>query len=70
MAGKTRLEVYKRIIEKIKPYIFPELCYIIFEIDPGLSKSLKDLVENILNPVNIVVEKDYNNKDRIMIMKI
>lgn len=70
LAGKTGLEVYKRIIEKIKPYIFPELCYIIFEIDPGVSKSLKDLAENLLNPVNIVVEKDYNNKDRIMIMKI
>ncbi|MBM3713259.1 MAG: peptide chain release factor N(5)-glutamine methyltransferase [Actinobacteria bacterium] len=70
LAGKTGLEVYNRILQKIKPYIFPGLCYIIFEIDPAISLSLKDLVINTLDGAVVTIEKDYNNRDRIMLIKI
>jgi len=70
LAGKTGLEVYDRILNRIKPYIFPELCYIIFEIDPAVSRNLKLLVNDTLKGAAVSIQKDYNSRDRVMVIKI
>ncbi|MFZ3107088.1 MAG: peptide chain release factor N(5)-glutamine methyltransferase, partial [Candidatus Hydromicrobium sp.] len=60
LAGKTGLEVYEKILTRIKPYLSPELCYILFEIDPEKSALLKGMSEDIISPKAIIVEKDHN----------
>jgi len=70
LAGKTGLEVYKRILYKIKPYLSSKFSFILFEIDPAKSSSLKKISEEIINPKDITVEKDYNQKERILIIRV
>jgi release factor glutamine methyltransferase len=70
LAGETGLEVYERILNRIKPYICPEFCYILFEIDPTISASLEKMSEDIIKPSLIRIDKDYNERERIMIIKI
>jgi release factor glutamine methyltransferase len=70
LAGETGLEVYERILNKIKPYICPEFCYILFEIDPAISVSLEKMAEDIIKPSFIKIDKDYNKRERVMIIKI
>jgi len=69
LAGKTGLEVYKKILNRIKPYLSPELCYILFEIDPEKSALLREMSEDIIGPKEIIVDKDHNQRDRILIIK-
>ncbi len=68
VAGKTGLEVYKNILDKVAPYLSEDKSYIIFEIDPQAGDTLKQLVEDVLDPGEIIIEKDYNQKDRILTM--
>ncbi|MDP3011319.1 MAG: peptide chain release factor N(5)-glutamine methyltransferase [Candidatus Hydromicrobium sp.] len=70
LAGKTGLEVYEKILTRIKPYLSPELCYILFEIDPEKSALLKGMSEDIISPKEIIVEKDHNQRDRILIIEV
>ncbi len=70
LAGETGLEVYEKILYKIKSYLSSELCYILFEIDPEKSAPLKKISEGIVNPKEIVVDKDHNQRDRIMTIKV
>jgi release factor glutamine methyltransferase len=70
LAGKTGLEVYEKILTRIKPYLSHELCYILFEIDPEKSALLKEMSEDIIGPKEIIVDKDHNQRDRILIIKI
>jgi len=69
VAGKTGLEVYKKILSKIKPYLSAGSGYILFEVDPKTSAPLKEISEDIIGPKQITVEKDYNQRDRIMIIE-
>ncbi len=66
IAGKTGLEHYKNILDKAGPYLTEGRSYIIFEIDPRAGVSLKQLAEEALGPVEIIIEKDYNQQDRIL----
>jgi release factor glutamine methyltransferase len=70
VAGKTGLEVYKKILPKIKPYLSEGLCYVLFETDPKISTLLKEMSEEIISPKQIIVEKDYNKRDRILIIEV
>ncbi|MBU4483485.1 MAG: peptide chain release factor N(5)-glutamine methyltransferase, partial [Actinobacteria bacterium] len=70
LAGKTGLEVYEKILTRIKPYLSPELCYILFEIDPEKSALLKGMSEDIISPKEIIVDKDYNQRDRILVIEV
>ncbi len=70
VAGKTGLEVYKKILPIIKPYLSEDLCYILFETDPKISTSLKEISEGIMSPKQITIEKDYNQRDRILIIEV
>ena len=70
LAGETGFEIYEKILFKIKPYLSPEFCYILFETDPGKSTSLKKMSEDIISPKTIGIEKDHNQRDRIMIIEV
>ena len=70
-AGKEGLELYERILKSILPYINRKLCILLFEIDPGLSNSLKELIAAELETPSLelkelTIEKDYNQYDRII----
>jgi len=70
LAGKTGLEVYERILKEIKPYISGDFCYILFEIDPARRIPLEQITRDIINPEEIAVDRDYNQRDRIMSIKV
>ncbi len=70
LAGNTGLEIYEKILEKIKDYIDPKLCYMFFETDPNTSGKLKNLLEKKLNTGLVTIDKDYNQRDRIITVKI
>lgn len=68
IAGKTGLEVYKKILSTISPYLATAgPAYIVFETDPVISSSLLKLVEGYKGIKQASLEKDYNKKDRILI---
>lgn len=68
LAGKTGTESYNRILEKIRLHL-KENYYIIFEIDQGLSEDLFKICNKYLPTANLSIEKDYNDRDRILIIK-
>ncbi len=70
VAGSTGLEVYKEILMKIKPYLTKSRFHILFETDPKISTSLKEMVESVLKPKQIKIEKDYNQRDRILTIEL
>jgi release factor glutamine methyltransferase len=70
VAGKTGLEFYRKILEKIKPYLSERVCYILFETDPKTSISLKEISRDLINPKQVAIEKDYNNRDRVLIIYV
>lgn len=70
LAGTTGLEIYEKILEKIIDYIDPKLCYIFFEADPNIAGKLKNLLEKKLNTGFVEIDKDYNQKERIITVKI
>ncbi|MBU4451002.1 MAG: peptide chain release factor N(5)-glutamine methyltransferase [Actinobacteria bacterium] len=70
MAGTTGLEIYEKILEKIKDYIDRKLCYMFFEADPNIAGKLKNLLEKKLNTEFVVIDKDYNQRERIITVKI
>jgi len=70
LAGESGLEVYQKIFSKIKPFMSPDLCYIVFETDPKISNSLKKLAEEQVDVKKIEIEKDYNQRDRVLTIKV
>lgn len=70
VAGKTGLEFYRKILTEIKPYLSESMCYILFETDPKISISLKEISKDLINPKKVTIEKDYNNRDRILIIEV
>ncbi|OGD36070.1 protein-(glutamine-N5) methyltransferase, release factor-specific [Candidatus Atribacteria bacterium RBG_16_35_8] len=70
LGGKTGLEVYEKILYKIKPYLCTGFCHILFEIDSAQSAPLKKLSEDIISPAEIKIDKDYNQRERIMTIKV
>lgn len=70
LAGTTGLEIYEKILEKIKGYIDRKLCYLFFETDPNIAGKLKNLIEKKLSTEFVVIDKDYNQRERIITVKI
>ena len=64
------LPYYDKILEKIMDYIDPKLCYMFFEADPNIAGKLKNLVEKKLNTMLVTIDKDYNQRERIVTVKI
>lgn len=76
LAGSTGIEIYKRIMEKAVGLVDRGNAFFVFEIDPNVSPILQKYIkENIgasqgKSPGNIEIYKDYNQNDRIMVLKI
>ena len=70
LAGTTGLEIYEKILEKIRDYIDRKLCYMFFETDPNTAGKLKNLIEKKLNAGLVTIDKDYNQRERIITVKI
>ena len=68
VAGKTGLEVYKKILAAAPVYLTTESpAYIVLETDPIVSGGLLELIEENIDLGQALLEKDYNKKDRIII---
>jgi len=70
LAGSTGLEIYEKILGKIRDYIDRELCYLFFETDPNAAGNLKNMIEKKLNTGLVTIDKDYNQRERIITVKI
>ena len=70
LAGNTGLEIYEKILEKISGYVDRKLCYMFFETDPNTAGKLKNLIEKKLSTEFVVIDKDYNQRERIITVKI
>jgi release factor glutamine methyltransferase len=72
LAGITGLEIYKKILEKTLELFGCGNSFFVFEIDPNVSPGLqKFILENMgIGQTNIEIYKDYNQLDRIMVIKI
>jgi len=66
VAGETGLEVYEKILSKIKGLLSDRSLCILFETDPTVGGNLVELAGKYLNAERIVLEKDYNQKERIL----
>ncbi len=70
LAGKTGLEIYKKIVDQACSLIDPGNSFLVFEIDPYVSPGLQKYITESLKPENIEIHKDYNQLKRIMVIKI
>ena len=66
VAGKTGLESYKRILERIKELLQPGPACMILETDPQVGERLLSLVGEYMDIKSISLDKDYNQRDRIL----
>jgi release factor-specific protein-(glutamine-N5) methyltransferase len=72
LAGETGLEIYKKILEKSQSLFGSSSSFFVFEVDPNVSPGLQKFISESMGPgkANIEVFKDYNQLDRIMVIKI
>jgi release factor glutamine methyltransferase len=76
LAGKTGLEIYKKILKETLVLCDRDNSFFVFEIDPHVSLSLEKYIKESIgtgmgkSPANIEIYKDYNQHDRIMAVKI
>ncbi len=66
VAGETGLEVYEKILSKIRSILSDRFACVLFETDPIVGKNLIELAGKYLKAERIILEKDYNQKDRIL----
>jgi len=65
LAGDTGLESYEKILSRIKEILAPGAC-IIFETDPITGEGLFSLAGEKMKPQSVSLEKDYNEKERML----
>ena len=70
VAGETGLESYEKILLKIKDIVNTGSACIIFETDPVVGESLSSMVNRLMKVKSIALDKDYNQKDRILTVHI
>jgi release factor glutamine methyltransferase len=76
LACDNGLEIYKQIMEKALGLADRGNSFIVFEIDPHVSTILQKYIEESIgagqgkSPANMEIYKDYNQNDRIMVLKI
>ncbi len=66
-AGETGLEIYEKILSRIKGLIMPGSSCILFETDPIVGSKLVPLVEKYIKVKSISLINDYNQKERILV---
>jgi methylase of polypeptide subunit release factors len=75
LAGGSGLEIYKKILEKAVGLIDCGNSFFVFEIDPYVGPILQKYIKESIGtgsakgPANIEIYKDYNQLDRIMVVK-
>ncbi len=69
-AGETGLEMYEKILLRIKGLIIPGSSCILFETDPIVGGRLVPLVEKYIKAKDISLMNDYNQKERILVAHI
>jgi len=70
LAGKTGLEIYKKIVEQVHRLIDTGNSFLVFEVDPYVSLGLQKFISESIKPESVEIYKDYNQLDRIMVVKI
>jgi release factor glutamine methyltransferase len=70
VAGETGLESYEKILSKIKDIVNTGSACIIFETDPTVGESLSSMVKKFMKIKGITLDKDYNQRDRILTLYI
>lgn len=66
LAGEDGLDVYRRIIEKVDDFLKPGAS-LMLEIGYAQGTAVRELLKQIGAFVEIKIEKDYHNNDRIAI---
>ena len=69
LAGDTGLEFYEKILSRIKVVLAPGAC-VIFETDPLTGNRLVSMVEENMKLKSVLLEKDYNKKERILTINL
>ena len=69
VGGETGLEAYERILSKIKDILAPGACMVL-ETDPITGDGLISLAKQYLEVKSICMKKDYNKKERILIVHV
>jgi release factor glutamine methyltransferase len=76
LAGKTGLEIYQKILDEARGLFGSGNSFFVFEIDPYVSPILQKYIKESMatgmgaSQANIEIYKDYNQLDRIMVVKI
>lgn len=72
LAGTTGLEIYKKILKEVTGLFAGGSSFFVFEIDPHVASSLPKYISESIgtDQANIEIYKDYNQLDRIMVIKI
>lgn len=70
VAGQSGLESYEKILLNIKDIINTGSACIIFETDPIVGKKLLSLVNKHMEVRSITLDKDYNQKERLLVIYI
>lgn len=67
-AGTDGLDIYRRIIESIEPFLKSDAA-LILEIGHSQGKSVRELLENTGYFTQIDVKKDFQDNDRVVIAR-
>jgi len=67
-AGDDGLDIYRRIIERIDQFLKPDAA-LILEIGYAQGPVMKEMLEQTGIFIEIKIEKDFHNNDRIVIVK-
>ncbi|MCD4669492.1 MAG: peptide chain release factor N(5)-glutamine methyltransferase [Actinomycetia bacterium] len=70
VAGETGLEMYEKILSRIKRLMIPGSSCILFETDPIVGGRLVPLVKKYIKVKNISLMNDYNQKERILVAHV
>lgn len=68
-ANDNGLEIYKLILNNLKPYLDSNDYLVAFEIGYNQGEIIKQLLTNYDNSCNVEIFKDYNNLDRVVIAR-
>lgn len=69
IAGESGSEVYKMILDRLSCFV-ADNCIFIFEIDPLTVSNLRKILDKKFKIKDINIEKDYNQKERILYFRI
>jgi len=69
IAGESGSEVYEMILDRLSCFV-ADNCIFIFEIDPLTVSNLIKILDKKFKIKDINIEKDYNQKERILYFRI